>query len=307
VTKHAPHGFSLDEDEHRLLRGRPPAAALEWVCGAVGDGSRLLSVRAQAGGNSSAVHRVIVTDSRGAAHRMVLRRYVRADWLAEEPDLAEREAEALDVLAAGAVPAPQLIAVDPTGERAGVPAVLMSTLSGRVDWAPTDVDRWIDGLVDVLPVIHATPVPDHRHLRPYRPYELGKPLAPPPWTEHPKAWERAIEVYEGPPPTDEKSFIHRDYHPGNVLWSRHRVSGVVDWANTSVGAPEADVGHCRANLAGYLDQSVADRFLARYEAVTGRTGYHPYWDIAVVVVPPEACPEPDPGLDDFLARAVAQL
>jgi aminoglycoside phosphotransferase (APT) family kinase protein len=205
------------------------------------------------------------------------------------------------------VPAPQLIAVDPTGERAGVPAVLMSTLSGRVDWAPTDVDRWIDGLVDVLPVIHSTPVPDNRRLRPYRPYELGKPLAPPPWTEHPKAWERAIEVYEGPPPTDEKSFIHRDYHPGNVLWSRHRVSGVVDWANASVGAPEADVGHCRANLAGYLDQSVADRFLARYEAVTGRTGYHPYWDIAVVVVPPEACPEPDPGLDDFLARAVAQL
>jgi hypothetical protein len=77
VTERAPHGFSLDEDEHRLLRGRPPAAALEWVCAAVGAGSRVVSVRAQAGGNSSAVHRVIVTDSLGATHRMVLRRYVR--------------------------------------------------------------------------------------------------------------------------------------------------------------------------------------------------------------------------------------
>ncbi len=307
MSERAPHGFSLDKDEHLLLRGRPPAAALDWVGAAIGPGARVVSVRAQAGGTSSAVHRVIVEDSHGTAHRVVLRRYVRADWLAEEPDLAAREAEALSALDGGAVPAPRLIAVDPTGEQAGVPAVLMSTLPGRIDWAPQDFDRWIDGLVDILPVIHATHVPAQLRLRPYRPYELGNPLAPPPWTGRRKAWERAIEVYLGPPPTEEKTFIHRDYHPGNVLWSRRRVSGVVDWANTSLGAPEVDVGHCRANLAGYLGQSIADRFLARYQAVTGRTDYHPYWDIAVVVVPPEACPEPDPNLDDFLARAVARL
>jgi len=65
--------------------------------------------------------------------------------------------------------------------------------------------------------------------------------------------------------------------PGNVLWSRGWVSGIVDWVNASLGAPEAEAGHCRANLAGHFDQTVADRFLARYQALTGRAGHHPYW------------------------------
>jgi len=102
-------------------------------------------------------------------------------------------------------------------------------------------------------------------------------------------------------------FIHRDYHPGNVLWSGRRVTGIVDWVNASRGAPEADVGHCRANLAGHFDHTVADRFLARHQARTGRTGYHPYWDLAVVVGPADSYGDPDPGLDAFVARAVAQL
>jgi len=49
---------------------------------------------------------------------LVLRRYVRDDWLAKEPDLATREADALRILEDSPLPVPRLVAVDPTGERA---------------------------------------------------------------------------------------------------------------------------------------------------------------------------------------------
>jgi aminoglycoside phosphotransferase (APT) family kinase protein len=78
------------------------------------------------------------------------------------------------------------------------------------------------------------------------------------------------------------SFVHRDFHPGNVLWSRGAPTGVVDWANACRGPWECDVAHCRDNLIGLSGQDAADSFLEAYESVTGRT-YHAYWEIASVL------------------------
>jgi hypothetical protein len=140
----------------------------------------------------------------------------------------------------------------------------------------TFLNQWNNFFYPLIFLNTATRIPEGVRIRPYRPYELGKQLLPPTWTRHPRAWWRAIEVYQGPAPSTERVFLHRDFHPGNVLWRRRRLTGVVDWANASLGAPEADVGHCRANLAGHLGSAVADDFLARWQALTGRTSYHPY-------------------------------
>jgi len=42
-------------------------------------------------------------------------------------------------------------------------------------------------------------------------------------------WERAVEISRGPAPDLPAVLLHRDFHPGNVLWRYGRVSGVVDW------------------------------------------------------------------------------
>jgi aminoglycoside phosphotransferase (APT) family kinase protein len=303
-----PHGYALSAEEHRLLRGRPPEAALRWAAAAIGPGARLRSIRPLAGGASAAVHALGVEDRAGRLHRLVLRRFVRAAWLAEEPDLAAREAAALDLLRASPIAAPRLVAVDPIGESAGAPAVLMTRLPGRIEWAPPDLDAFLRRLIAPLPIIHAMSVPPGALIPPYRPYALEM-RRPPRWAAQPDVWRRAIEVCDGPAPSDERRFIHRDYHPGNVLWSRGRVSGVIDWVNASLGAPEADVGHCRCNLADRFGQPAADRFLALYRSVAGRDRYHPYWDIAAAIggLDESNDERPDPATERFLALAVAAL
>ena len=104
---------------------------------------------------SSAVHLLTVAEGTGRRRQAVLRRYVRPELNAEDPDIAAREARALGVAESAGVPTPALLAVDPAGTRAGVPAVLMSRLPGRVDWWPSDAGRWLRRLAGVLPVIHA--------------------------------------------------------------------------------------------------------------------------------------------------------
>jgi aminoglycoside phosphotransferase (APT) family kinase protein len=143
----------------------------------------------------------------------------------------------------------------------------------------------------------------------YQPYPLKLRRAPV-WASRPEVWLRAFELLDGPAPSVERTVIHRDYHPGNVLWQDGRVSGVIDWVNTSVGCPWADVGHCRVNIASELGQPAADRFVELYRAAAGRgDDYHPYWDIAAAVggLDEDIDETPGPADERFLAAAVARL
>ena len=305
----APHGFALSPEDDRLLRGPVPERALAWAARALGDGARVVGSRPLAGGTSSAVHALSVSSAGGGIHELVLRRFVRCDWLAEEPDVARHEGTALEAVAGCPVPTPRLVAVDGDGEDAGEPAVLMTRLPGAVVWDPIDVESFLRTLAEILPEVHATPVAAGGLLPEFRSYRVELRRAPR-WVTRPQVWETAIELLDGPAPGSEQVLIHRDYHPGNVLWKRGAVGGVVDWVNASIGSPWADVGHCRVNLASELGQDAADRFLALYRVAAGRDDeYHPYWDVSAAIggLDEDADEAPSPADEGFLAAAVARL
>ena len=93
-----------------------------------------------------------------------------------------------------------------------------------------------------------------------------------------------IDIALGPEPAYRACFLHRDYHPVNLLFQDGRISGVVDWVNACVGPAGVDVAHCRGNLVTMYGVAVADRFLDYYQALAGDTfRYDPYWDIASLV------------------------
>ncbi|MEX2229470.1 MAG: phosphotransferase [Dehalococcoidia bacterium] len=273
------------------LIARPPAQVLRWVEDAVGAGASVVRVRRLRGGWSAAVHALDVRAADGAMRRLVLRRYVRADWLAREPDLAEREARVLTLLAGTAVPTPRLVGVDATAERCDVPAVLMTRVRGRVDLAPRDLDRWLARLAEPLPVIHALDVRGTA-VPPYAPYYDVAHRSPPPWTRAPAAWAAVIARAGRPAPPAPARLVHRDYHPGNVLWARGRVTAVLDWVNASVGPSGVDVAHCRTNLAVLFGVDAADRFREHYEALPGATRHDPYFD-AVSVLDADLASDPE--------------
>ena len=166
------HGFELDAADEALLRGPVPAQALRWVGESLGPSARVLATEALAGGTSSAVHALRVDTGGSRVRELVLRRFVRADWLAEEPDTATREAEALELLDDVDLPTPRLIAVDPDGSHAGAPSVLMTRLPGSVEWEPPVLDEFLRALAQPLPVIHSVPVAAGAVLPDYRPYPL---------------------------------------------------------------------------------------------------------------------------------------
>lgn len=298
-----------------MLRGAPPAAALRWAAvAAAGEGAEVVGVQALEGGTSSAVHALDLRDRSGRPHAVVLRRFVRADWLAEEPDAVLREAAALRLAADGGLPAPRLLALDPRGAATGDdrPALLMTRLPGRIVWepaapAPDALDRWLDGLAQALAAIHAVPVDDaDTAIGPYDDWGLLIDRPPPASRLSDRTWERAFALFAEPVPSARR-FLHRDFHPGNVLWHDGAVSAVVDWASASLGEPDADVGYCRENLARAHSVAVADRFLARHRALTGERPLDPAWDVRAALGGHDADDLADwwsEREDAFLAQAV---
>jgi aminoglycoside phosphotransferase (APT) family kinase protein len=267
------------------LRRRPPAGALRWVREAIGTGSRVVSVHPLAS-SWLANHAITVADRHGRHHRLVLRRWARPGWGLADPDFtARREATVLGLVADAAVPTPRLVAADPDGVACDTPALLLTRLPGRPPRAsPRDRRGFLAQLAEVLPAIHALDGRARTLVPAYRSYVRLQGLAPPAWLPATATWRRAFELAAGPAPAARGCFIHRDDHPGNTLWSRGRLTGVVDWTQASWGPAAVDLGHLRWNLAVDLGIGAAEEFLAIHQALSGGAVEHqPYWDVVTVI------------------------
>jgi hypothetical protein len=73
-----------------------------------------------------------------------------------------------------------------------------------------------------------------------------------------------LENVRAPEPESPMVFLHRDFHPGNLLWHKGELVGIVDWAFACRGPGAVDVAHTRANLALVDGVTAADRFLEAY-------------------------------------------
>ena len=254
--------------------------------------------------------------------RLILRRYTQREWLAEEPDLPFHEAASLRKAGEAGIPVPRLVAFDPHADRTDTPALLMTQLPGAVDLLPSDFDDWLTQQARILQPLHAVPLGEFPWR--YAPYNNPASLEPPAWSDAPQLWEKAIEIVNSPPPITPEVFIHRDFHPVNVLWQDGKLSGLVDWPNACRGPAGIDISWCRANLAELYGVEAADRFLQICRSIGAASGYHPFWDLMVIIEilpgPPDVYPPwveygvqgLNPGLmlrreEAYLASVLARL
>ncbi len=251
-----------------------------WALAALGPGNALRRAERLPGSSSTTLYRLQVEQG-GMPRDFVLRLYDNAPWLADEPDLPLHEAAALRLAGAAGLPAPELVAFEADGGACGLPVLLMTALPGRVDIMPGDTTGWLEELARMAARIHA--VDPGGFAWSYYPYADPALLAVPGWARRPELWARAIAAARAGRPESPPRFIHRDYHPANVLWQDGAISAVVDWPNACRGPVEVDLAHCRVNLNALFGPDAADAFLAAYQRLAGGPAYDPVWDALEVL------------------------
>jgi aminoglycoside phosphotransferase (APT) family kinase protein len=289
-----------------LLRSPPPEHALRWVAESV-DASDVVRCDPMPGGSSSALHRLTLRTRTDELSTVVVRRYVLDSYLESEPDAPSAEVTALRLASQLSVPTPGVLAADLHATRCDAPAIVMRELDGRPWWAMAPRD--LRSLVDALAEIHAVDIRgvDIRHIDRYH----QRSFEPPRWVSNRSVWERAIEIFQGPIPEHDVGFAHRDFHPGNVLWRRRRITGIVDWQAACRAPVSIDISHCRLNLAFY-DASLPEVLRVSWERRTGRT-FDPWADVMSIVGALDHLRDTPPGsngrttIDGMLSTAVAAL
>jgi aminoglycoside phosphotransferase (APT) family kinase protein len=197
-----------------------------------------------------------------APRRVVVKLYRDGD------DTAPLEWSRLAFALRATMPSPEPIVADLESVWFGRPAIVMSRLRGRPDLTPNDVDSWVRSLAQALAELHETPVDgaEGAVTRPPRFENWSAPAG-----EHDPLTAAAVSAVTARLPlrTSGRVLTHGDFHPGNVLWQRRRISGVVDWSAARLDSRWYDVAYCRASACIHHGPDVADRVTAAYTSIVG--------------------------------------
>lgn len=259
-------------------------ATRSWVESGLSPDERIDATETLRGGWTSDMRRLRVSGPGGSSW-LVLRTFSKPFFRKHADGLLSREAEVLRLLADTDVPAAELRAVDPTGRDCEHPSLLMTMLPGRLRLDDDGALERSELLAEMLVRIHRVPVDSHTRPRSFQAWTSPERVQIPESTPRPELWRRAVDLIRGDPPAFLGCFLHRDFHPGNVLWDgppeQLRISGVVDWVETSWGPADLDVAHCSTALALLHGVEAGMRFADQYVAAGGTltddASAHLYW------------------------------
>ncbi|WP_330334987.1 phosphotransferase [Streptomyces sp. NBC_00536] len=269
----------MDED-----RGADWAATRAWVAGGLPEGERIEAAARLRGGWTSEMRRLEIAGP-GGRRGLVLRSFVKPFYVRHAEGLLRREADVLRFLAGTDVPAAGFVALDAAARHCDHPSLLMTLLPGTVRTDDAEAGPRAALLARQLVRVHGLPVPAAARPRAYEAWTSAERVRPPADTGRPELWRRAVDVIRRDPPGYRPCFLHRDFHPGNVLFTGGgaglRISGVVDWVETSWGPADLDVAHCSTALALLhgvpAGMAFADRYAAAGGALAGDPAAHLYW------------------------------
>lgn len=257
-----------------------------WVEELLGGGCRIDAVERLRGGWTSEMRRLRIS-RKGEPQWLVLRSFVKPFFLRHAEGLLTRQSDILRLLSESNVPVAAFRGVDATAVHCDHPSLLMSLLPGGVRLDEEEAGLRIELLARQLVAIHQVRVPVEARPRVYQAWASPDRVRPPESTERPDLWQRAVGVIRRDPPEYRPRFLHRDFHPGNVLFTGHgprtEITGVVDWVETSWGPADLDVAHCSTALAllhgAQEGMRLADRYLASGGTLGEDPNAHLYWRV----------------------------
>jgi aminoglycoside phosphotransferase (APT) family kinase protein len=246
---------------------------LAWVSRYLGVGERIVETEALHGGITAEMRRLTISTEEGGTRELVLRSFVDPFYVERAEDWLDREAGALTALTGTGVPAPGLVAVDPTAAHCEYPSLLMTHMEGRTVLDDEGLETRVPLLARQLVAIHS--LRPSKRPREYEALTTADTVVTPKGADA-MAWAAAIDVIRKPAPPYEGRFLHRDFQLGNVLFdvdpsgpAGSRITGVVDWAAASWGPADLDVAHCSTTLALLHGPAWGLRFAAAYEEAGG--------------------------------------
>lgn len=208
-----------------------------------------------------------------------------------DPERATADLHGLRIARKHGIPAPEPLYLDETGELLGIPGIVSGFIEGEQVTHPEDVRSWSVDIARMLLRVHDIRPSSEERSHIYDGRWMGLYFLRDSWPEtmagHPLTipiFEAVLELRAGLRRV-RPAFLHMDYWPGNILWHRGQISGLVDWDASSYGDPALDVGYFRMNMYLRGIKEAADIFLDYYESESGPVENLGFWELACAARP----------------------
>lgn len=194
-------------------------------------------------------------------------------------ELCWRESLLLNNLQAAHLPVTACHGVKRQGSTTGM---LLDWLPGKPVSRPIDYQPYAHQAAELLAQIHNTPIPQRM-----RKFDTGfskrvAALA----ARYPQYQDISDVLRAGLPQAQDRVLLHGDFWPGNLLYKRKELVGVVDWSDAAAGCPMADVSNARFEIRWLWGEPAMHAFTLHYFA------HSPYnardmarWDLAALLKP----------------------
>ena len=264
----------------------------------------LLRIWPLAGGVSARMTALEIAAGDGGVRKLIARQH-GPDDRARNPQIARDEYRLLTALHAAGLPVPAPVDLDATGELLGAPGVVIEYIEGATDFAPADLDDYLQQFAAQLAQIHQVDLAafdlaflpqqaeNWANIIGARPERLDESLAE-------GSIRDALAAAWPWPQRNPTGLLHGDYWPGNILWRDGRLVGVVDWEDAALGDPLADLAITRLDVLWALGMEAMQRVTDLYALQTGIDLTNlPYWDLCAAL-------RPAGRLGDWAADATAE-
>lgn len=212
----------------------------------------------------------------GTRFKVSLRRFTR-DHRSSHPEHVALEYRKLQFIETTDIPAPRPLLLDKEGDFFSVPAIVLEYLPGAPLYLPRKVESWTEQLAQTLLRVHA--VTPRTHDLSWLHAQLRDAIrqtleADEPRVQRHSALAREVQAVLVKDIDRiewlDATLVHDDFWPGNTVWYRGRLTGVIDWTFAEVGDQRTDVAQCRLDLALINGFDVSDAFLQAYSSLAPR-------------------------------------
>jgi aminoglycoside phosphotransferase (APT) family kinase protein len=251
---------------------------------------RLLGTEPLSGGLATETTALAVGTPGGARH-FVVRRHGPRD-LANNPDIAAQEFRLLRLLAAERIAVPPPIHLDCRCGIFPTPCLVVGYVEGVTASDAAPPAELADAIADYLATLHR--IDGNRTDLAFMPQVEGRlaaivartPATPDETLSESRirtALATALPLVARNNPT----VLHGDIWPGNLIWCDGAIAAAIDWEDSAVGDPLADLGNARFELAWSIGAEYADRLTERYHALMPGIALDdlPVWDLHAAIGP----------------------
>ncbi|MFE5429105.1 phosphotransferase family protein [Peribacillus simplex] len=249
-------------------------------------GNKLIRAWELKGGISAQVTGLEILQSSGRIVKIIVRQHGDND-LKRNPNIAADEHKLLGILKAAGLPVPMPYYFEQSCEIFSKPCILLEFIEGKSEFTPSNLNDHILQMAINLAKIHRVNCADlslsflPKVENTYVAMLNKKERVILDETLNLSMIRDLLKSFMPLPSKNKEVILHGDYWPGNILWKEDKLVSIIDWEDSGLGDPLADLANSQLEISYHFGMQAMNDFTHQYKSMMPELNFTnlPFWQL----------------------------